>query len=129
VFHAARLRRFAAKIMLAMGDKEGASREYRLAHETFQRLGAEFELRLTREQMREQGWRPPRANGAHGVLTPREAEIASRAARGESAKEIGAALRISWRTVSRHLSTIYTKLGVDSRHGLAEAVRRVSGAR
>ncbi len=102
VFHAARLRRFAAKIMLAMGDKGGAEREYRLAHETFQRLGAEFELRLTREQMREQGWRPPqKLNGARGVLTPRELEIATFAARGRSNKDIGAVLDISWRTVSR----------------------------
>ena len=125
VSHAARLRRFAAKIMLATGDTAGAEREYRLAHETFRRLGVEFELRLTREQMREQGWRPPsRLNGARGVLTPRESKIALLAARGLTNKEIGTALDISWRTVSRHLATIYTKLGVDSRLGLAEAVKR-----
>lgn len=41
-----------------------------------------------------------------GVLTLREVEIALCAAPVQSNKDIGAALAISWRTVSRRLATI-----------------------
>ena len=97
------------------------------AHDVFQRLGAQLELRLTREQMRELGLRPQyRTTVTGGVLTLREREVAILAAEGLGNKEIGAALSISWRTVSTHLAAVYGKLGVDSRAGLGEVVRRMS---
>jgi DNA-binding NarL/FixJ family response regulator/tetratricopeptide (TPR) repeat protein len=130
VFHAARLRRNVARLMLRAGDRDGASRELRRAHDTFQRLGAQLELRLTREQMRRHGWRPPQRPGSgRGALTMREREIALLAAQGQANKEIGATLEISWRTVSRHLASVYGKLGVDSRVELVEAVRRMAEGR
>ncbi|GHO57837.1 response regulator transcription factor [Ktedonobacter robiniae] len=50
-----------------------------------------------------------------GILTERECEVLQAVARGERSKEIAARLGISIRTVSSHLTSIYTKLGVDSR--------------
>ena len=125
VFHAARIRRNAAQVLEADGDVEGAVRELRRTHDVFARLGAEFELRGVRSQLRALGVRlPPRgvATGA-GALTGRELEIARAVGRRLSNKEIGATLDISARTVSTHLSNIFAKLGVDSRAALADAMR------
>jgi NarL family two-component system response regulator YdfI len=49
------------------------------------------------------------------ALTEREREILAGVARGERSKEIAARLVLSERTVESYLSTIYAKLGVDSR--------------
>lgn len=117
-------------MMALTGDAAGAAAQLRRAHDVFQSLGAELELRLTREQMRTLGRRPPqKANAARGVLTVRERAVALMAAQDRSNKEIGAALDISWKTVSRHLESIYRKLGVDTRLGLAEVVRRMVDGR
>jgi DNA-binding CsgD family transcriptional regulator len=60
--------------------------------------------------------------GAAG-LTAREMEIARMVAARKANKEIGAALKISARTVSTHLSNIFSKLSVESRGELADYVR------
>lgn len=49
------------------------------------------------------------------ALTEREREVLAEVARGERSKEIAARLGISERTVKAYLSSIYNKLGVDSR--------------
>jgi DNA-binding CsgD family transcriptional regulator len=56
-------------------------------------------------------------------LTGRELEIVRLVAARRSNKEIGAALGISARTASTHLSNIFTKLGVESRGELADRAR------
>jgi len=48
-------------------------------------------------------------------LTERELEVLEGAAQGERNKEIAARLGITERTVKAHLTSIYNKLGVDSR--------------
>jgi DNA-binding CsgD family transcriptional regulator len=58
-----------------------------------------------------------------GALSTREVEIARLVAARKSNKEIGAALDISSRTVSTHLSNIFAKLGVASRGALTDLVR------
>jgi DNA-binding NarL/FixJ family response regulator len=134
VFHAARLRRNAAQLLEADGDATqrrrptrptAAVRELRRAHDVFARIGAERELRETRSQLRSLGVRlPPRTTTAGvGSLTGRELEIARAVANRLSNKQIGAALDISARTVSTHLSNIFQKLGLDSRGALADRVR------
>ena len=49
------------------------------------------------------------------MLTEREREVLEAVARGERSKEIASRLEVSLRTVGSHLTSIYTKLGVDSR--------------
>jgi two-component system, NarL family, response regulator YdfI len=59
---------------------------------------------------------PPAGNVAGSVtLTEREQDVLRGIARGERSKEIGAHLGITERTVKTYLSSIYTKLEVDSR--------------
>jgi DNA-binding CsgD family transcriptional regulator len=122
---AARVRRVLALALRDSGDREGATRELKKAHEVFARLGAAGELSKVREELRAIGIRPPARSVASGAagLTGRETEIARMVAQRKSNKEIGAALDISARTVSTHLSNIFTKLGVGSRGELADFVR------
>jgi DNA-binding NarL/FixJ family response regulator len=47
-------------------------------------------------------------------LTPREAAVCALLTAGESAKEAGAALGISYRTVETHKWRIFKKMGVDN---------------
>jgi DNA-binding CsgD family transcriptional regulator len=57
-----------------------------------------------------------------GRLTAREAEVLRWVAAGKSDAQIGAILRISARTVQKHLQNVYDKLGVENR---TAAVNRV----
>jgi len=67
---------------------------------------------------------PPAPSGAV-ELTDREREVLEAVARGERSKEIAARLHITERTVKAHLTSIYNKLGVDSRAAaVAEAIQR-----
>jgi NarL family two-component system response regulator YdfI len=64
-----------------------------------------------------QAFSPPRSaqRQKNQDLTEREREILARVARGERSKEIAAHLGLTERTIGAYLTTIYTKLGVDSR--------------
>lgn len=125
VADAARIRRQLARALTETGDREGAMRELRRAHDVFARLGAERELQATRAQLRELGGRPPVRSGSAGAhgLTGREIDIVRLVAERKSNKEIGQALGISPRTVSTHLSNIFPKLAVASRAELTDYVR------
>jgi DNA-binding CsgD family transcriptional regulator len=61
-----------------------------------------------------------------GGLTAREAEVLRWVAAGKSDAQVSAILRISARTVQKHLQNLYEKLGVENR---TAAVNRASGAR
>lgn len=67
-----------------------------------------------------------RAAGDEGLeaLSEREQEIAALVTEGRTNKEIGDTLLISTRTVERHLSHIFGKLGVSSRAQLGSVVER-----
>ena len=54
-----------------------------------------------------------------GGLSEREVEVLRLVARGNSIKEIAAALTISGKTVDNHIQHIYEKIGVSTRAGAA----------
>ena len=59
------------------------------------------------------------------VLTERELEVLAGVAAGERNKEIAYRLGITERTIKAHLTSVYNKLGVDSRAAaIAESMRR-----
>lgn len=66
------------------------------------------------------------SRGASGMeLTERERDILIAVAHGERSKEIALRFGVSERTVKAHLTTIYTKLNVDSRaSAVAAALKR-----
>jgi len=121
----ARIRRALGVTLKDSGDREGAIRELKKAHDTFAHLGAAGSLSKIREELRKLGVRPPARSVASGAagLTGRETEIARMVALRKSNKEIGTTLDISARTVSTHLSNIFAKVGVASRGELADFVR------
>lgn len=58
-------------------------------------------------------------------LTAREAEVLAYVSIGKTNKDVGEILKISPRTVQKHLQRIYAKLGVETR--TAAAARALAG--
>jgi DNA-binding NarL/FixJ family response regulator len=103
-YDAARVRVRIGDACRRLGDETAASLECDAARETFLRLGARPDLdRLAAS-----------ASGS-GVLTGREVEVLRLVAAGHTNRIIASELVLSEKTVARHLSNIYTKLGIRSR--------------
>jgi DNA-binding NarL/FixJ family response regulator len=104
---AARVRTLVARACLELDDADAAAMELDAATEVFEALGASADLRAV-DRLRGPA---PLPNG----LTAREAEVLALAADGRSNREIASTLVISDKTVARHLSNIFTKIGASSR--------------
>jgi DNA-binding NarL/FixJ family response regulator len=87
-----------AEAYRALGDAVSAAAEVERAKAAYERLGVH----------------PPVWESPDG-LTPRECEVLALVADGRSNRQIGEALYISDRTVARHLTNIFHKIGVTSR--------------
>jgi DNA-binding NarL/FixJ family response regulator len=92
-----------------LGDEDAAELELDAARATFAQLEAEPDLARVDELARTGSSRGP-----HG-LTERELEVLRRLAAGATNRAIAAELVLSVRTVDRHVSNIFAKLGVSSR--------------
>lgn len=112
-YEAARVRVLIGAAFRALGDEESAAMELDAARWVFERLGAAPDLARLDANV------PPPAPGAAGRLTPREIEVLSLIAAGETNKGIAAALVISEHTVARHVQNMLQKLGFSSRTTLA----------
>ncbi|HEX6419808.1 MAG TPA: LuxR family transcriptional regulator [Acidimicrobiales bacterium] len=109
-YEEARARLLLGAACRAVGDRDGADLEVEAAQRAFAELGAApAHDGLTRARGAAGGDRP-----AIGV-TPRELEVLRLVARGRTNREIADELVISERTVERHLSNIFTRLGVPNR--------------
>ena len=107
-YEAARARVLIGLACRALGDTDSAAMELDAAREVFEELGALPDLaRLT--ALDEQ------AATSVGGLTAREIEVLRLVAAGKTNRAIAAHLVISDKTVARHLSNIFDKLGVSSR--------------
>ncbi len=100
-----------------------ARAQLRIAHDAFNRAGAEaFAERARRELLATGETVPRRTAETRDVLTPQEAQIARLARDGHSNPEIGAQLFISPRTVEYHLRKAFRKLDVSTRKELRRAL-------
>ncbi|WP_249423909.1 LuxR family transcriptional regulator [Nocardioides coralli] len=106
-FQRARTQLVTGRALLAAGDEASARRELETARTTLRRLGARPAADQAEELL------APAA--LPGGLTAREAEVLRLVAGGRSNADIAAELVLSEKTVARHLSNIFTKLGVGSR--------------
>ncbi|MET8828069.1 AAA family ATPase [Streptomyces sp. NPDC004610] len=91
------------------------------AYEIFGRAGARSFAARCAGELAAAGARPARGTrGAPTALTAQEQRVADRVARGETSKEVAAALLLSPRTVDAHLRGVFLKLGISSRRELRD---------
>jgi DNA-binding CsgD family transcriptional regulator len=92
-----------------LGDVDTAGMELDAARAAFERLGAAPDLARVEELT------GTAARDTAGGLTPREVEVLRLVATGKTNRAVAAELFLSEKTVARHVSNIFTKLGVSSR--------------
>jgi DNA-binding CsgD family transcriptional regulator len=112
---------------LAEVDRGRAVPVYSSAARTADESGARVQGRLAAQALRRLGiraWRRGRANASGGIegLTEREAQVARLIAEGISNSEIADRLVVAPKTVERHVTNIFAKLGVRNRTELASRV-------
>jgi DNA-binding CsgD family transcriptional regulator len=109
-YEAARVRVLIGHACRALGDEDVAALEIKAARSIFERLGASPDLARLEAPSR-CAVRPGFAN----PLTARELHVLRLIATGRTNKQIAQTLRLSDRTIDRHVTNILTKLGVPSR--------------
>jgi DNA-binding NarL/FixJ family response regulator len=108
-YEAARVRLLMAQACAELTDHDTASMELDAARRVFEQLGAAPAL----ARVAELSGMPKQ--DAPGGLTPREVEVLRVVATGATNREVADRLIISEKTVARHVSNIFAKLGVASR--------------
>lgn len=93
-----------------LGDTETADLELDAARRAFRSLGARPDLNRIDAMIRRQT-----ATASVGGLSPREVEVVRLIAAGLTNQAIAERLFLSEKTVARHISNIFTKLGISSR--------------
>jgi ATP/maltotriose-dependent transcriptional regulator MalT len=96
-----------AQALRESGDEAGANAAFAAAESVFEQIGARLDARRARNT---HGDEP-----APGGLSRREIEVLKLVAAGYGNKAIAGELFLSEKTVSRHLSNIFAKIGVSSR--------------
>lgn len=108
-YEAARVRVLVGLACRQLGDEDGAEMEFDAAASVFEQLGAAPD-RVRVEELSRKAARKVAAG-----LTARELEVLTLIATGKTNRVIAAELFISEKTVARHVSNIFTKLGLSSR--------------
>jgi len=108
-YEVARARALIGLACRELGDDDTAAMELDAARRALQQLGAAPELARVEELARKD------APKAAGGLTAREVEVLRLVAAGKTNRAIADTLVISEKTVARHVSNIFTKLGLSSR--------------
>ena len=107
-YEAARTRVWMSRTCDQLNDCDTAKLELELAREVFERLGAKPDLVHT-------SFVQKKPNGSKSSLTAREIEVLKLVASGKTNRAIATALKISEKTVARHVSNIFNKLDLNSR--------------
>jgi len=108
-YEAARVRVLIGLACREFGDEDTAEMEFDAARWVFQQLGAAPDVARVEALSRKV------AAKAAGGLTAREVQVLRLVAAGKTNRAIAADLFLSEKTVARHVSNIFTKLGVSSR--------------
>jgi DNA-binding CsgD family transcriptional regulator len=105
------------------GSRVAAREPLREGLDLAMRCGAERLSEHARTELSATGARPRRLfNSGRDALTPSELRVARMAAEGLTSQEIAQALFVTTKTVDSHLGHAYTKLGINSRKQLADAL-------
>jgi DNA-binding CsgD family transcriptional regulator len=108
-YEAARARVLVGLACRALGDHDIGRLELEAAGRAFRQLGARSDLAALEARS------SARSARNTGGLTPRELEVLQLVAEGRTNRSVAAELHLSEKTVARHLSNLYTKLGLSSR--------------
>ena len=108
-YEGARVRALMGQACRQLGDEDGAQLELDAARWVFQQLGATPDLARVEALLR------PEAVPPQGGLTAREVQVLRLVATGRTNRAIATELFLSEKTVARHVSNIFTKLGLSSR--------------
>jgi DNA-binding CsgD family transcriptional regulator len=111
-YESAQVRVLIGKACKTLDDEDTARSHFDAAARIFERLGAAPALADLQKLL-------PAPGACENQLSSRELEVLKLVARGQSNREIAARLFISEHTVARHLSNIFSKLGVASRTAAA----------
>ena len=110
------------RTLLGLGIVHRRAKRKRAAREAldraltiFEHVGAPLWVDRTRSELARIGGRAPTPDG----LTPTEQQVARLVAAGHTNREVAETLFISAKTVEKHLTRIYEKVGVHSRRELA----------
>ena len=110
-----------ARVLVQLDRREAAEHEAKVALTALSQLGAAADAAMAEETLKGLGSTAgPRAEGG-AVLTEREVEILRQIAKGLSNQEIAQSLFLSVRTVERHISNIYAKVGAHGKAARAAA--------
>jgi len=105
------------------GRRADARAQLRTAHDMLDAIGMQaFADRARRELLATGETVRKRTADASDALTPQEAQVAALARQGMSNPEIAAQLFLSPRTVEYHLAKVFTKLAINSRRQLRDAL-------
>jgi DNA-binding CsgD family transcriptional regulator len=108
-YEAARVRVLVALVCRALGDGDSMEMELDAARQVFEELGAEPDIQRLAALAR------PVPGAETEGLTPREAQVLALIATGRTNRAIADTLVISEKTVARHVSNIFAKLGLANR--------------
>jgi DNA-binding NarL/FixJ family response regulator len=108
-YEAAQVRVLVGLACRALGDADSAAMELDAARQAFQLLGAAPDIGRVARLLRTGAAKPTAG------LTAREVQVLGLVATGKTNRAIAGELRISEKTVARHVSNIFTKLGLSSR--------------
>jgi DNA-binding CsgD family transcriptional regulator len=111
-YEAARCRALVGQACRALGDEPSALMDFEAAQAELLELGAAPAAAWAASLMREGA---DATDGTKGLLSPREAEVLRLVASGMGNRAIAAELYLSEKTVARHISNIFLKLGLSSR--------------
>ncbi len=122
-FETARARLELARTLQRLGRRDAAAQEAGAAATAFERMGAAREADRASAflQFLDPASARALASRNEAGLTPRELEVLQLIAEGKSNQQIADDLVLSIRTVERHISSIYEKIGAEGRAARAVA--------
>ncbi len=119
-FESARCRTTLSEVLINLNQTAQAEAELNAAEDLFKRLGAERDLKNTRYCLKNL-YKNSSGIKSEYEFTGRELEVLRLIANGKNNEEIADQLFLSIRTVEKHITNIYSKMGVSGKSARAYA--------